>query len=70
MSATVLLGVPRIILLGGAIAALVAAITLTLKITQPKVTVPRAALAAPAKPLDPAILGTHLQKMREEMVLP
>jgi hypothetical protein len=75
MSATNLLGMPRTILLGGTIAVLVAATALTLKITQTnvtlhKVTLPRAALAAPAKPLGPAILSTHLQKMREEMALP
>jgi hypothetical protein len=70
MSATILLGVPRTILLGGAIAVLVAATALTLKITQPKVTLPRAAVAASAQPLDPAILHGALQKLRDEGALP
>jgi hypothetical protein len=70
MSATILLGVPRTILLGGAIAVLVAATALTLKITQPNVTLPRAAVAASAQPLDPAILHAPLQKLRDEGALP
>ena len=70
MCATNLLGVPRIILLGGAIAMLVAATALTLKITQPKVTLPRAAVAASAQPLDPAILHGGLQKLRDEGAFP
>ena len=70
MSATILLGVPRTILLGGAIAVLVAATALTLKITQPKVTLPRAAVAASAQPRDPAILHGALQKLRDEGALP
>ena len=73
MSATNLLGVPRNILLAGAIAVLVAA-ALTLKITQPKVTLPRAAVAAPAQPVDPAILAGplhgSLQRSRDVMALP
>jgi hypothetical protein len=72
MSATILLGVPRVILLGGAIAVLVAATALTLKITQPKltkITLPRAAVAS-AQPLDPAILHGFLQRGRDEMALP
>ena len=60
MSATNLLGAPRNILLAGAIAVLVAATALALKITQPKVTLPRAAVAAPAQPVDPAILAGPL----------
>ena len=70
MSATNLSGVPRTILLGGAIALLVAATAFTLKITQPKVTLPRAALAVPAQPVDSAILHAHRQQFRDEMPLP
>jgi hypothetical protein len=68
--------IPRTILLGGAIAALVAATALTLKITQPKVTLPRAAVAAPVGPVHPAPESTpwqfnkHWQDLREEMALP
>jgi hypothetical protein len=67
---------PRSILLGGAIAALVAAAALTLKITQPKVTLPRAAVAAPTAPIHPAPLSTPgqfnkpWQDLREEMAWP
>jgi hypothetical protein len=49
---------------------LVAAAALTLRITQPKVTLPRAAVAAPAQPVDPAILHAHRQRFRDEMPLP
>jgi len=74
MSTTILLGMPRIILSGGAIAVLVAATAITLKITQPKVTLPRAAVAAPAQPVDPAILAGplhgSLQRSRDVMALP
>jgi hypothetical protein len=44
----------------GAIAMLVAATAFTLKITQPKVTLPRAAIAAPVQPVDAAILHVTL----------
>jgi hypothetical protein len=57
-------------LLGGAIAVLVAATALTLKITQPKVTLPRAALVASAQPVDPTILHAHRQRWRDEMPRP
>jgi hypothetical protein len=79
MSAIILSGVPRIILLGGATAVLVAATALTLKTTQPKltkITLPRAAIAAPAGPIHPAPLSTPWQfnkpwqDLREEMALP
>ena len=70
MSTTILLGMPSIILSGGAIAVLVAATAITLKITQPKVTLPRAALAASAQPVDPAILHGALQKLQSEGALP
>jgi hypothetical protein len=70
MSATNLLGVRRNILLAVAIAVLVAATALTLRITQPKVTLPRAAVAATAQPVDPAILHAHRQRFRDEMPLP
>ena len=61
MSTTILLGMPRIILSGGAIAVLVAATAITLKITQPKVTLPRAAVAAPVVPVHPAPESTPWQ---------
>jgi len=70
MPATNLSGVPRTILLGGAIALLVAATALMLKITQPKVTLPRAALAVTAQPVDPTILHAHRQQWRDEAPLP
>ena len=70
MSSTNLLGVPRNILLAVAIAVLVVATALTLRITQPKVTLPRAAVAAPAQPVDSAILHAHRQRFRDEMPLP
>jgi hypothetical protein len=73
MSATILLGLPRIILLGGAIAVLVAATAFTLATTRPKLTkltLPRATIAAPVQPLDPAILHGALQRSRDEMALP
>ena len=76
MFATNLLGVPRTILLGGAIVVLVAATALTLKITQPKVTLPRAAGAASTGPIHPAPLSTPRkfdkpwQNLREELALP
>jgi hypothetical protein len=76
MSAIILFGVPRTIWLGGAIAVLMAATALTLKITQPNVTLPRAAVAAPAGPIHPAPLSTPWQfnkpwqDLREEMALP
>ena len=72
MSATI----PRSILLGGVIAALMAASALTLKITQPKVTLPRAAGAASTGPIHPAPLSTPRkfdkpwQNLREELALP
>jgi hypothetical protein len=72
MSATM----PRSILLGGAIAALVAATAFTLKITQPKVTLPHAAVVAPAVPIHQAPLSTPWQfnkpwqDLREEMAAP
>jgi hypothetical protein len=49
---------------------LVAATAFTLKITQPKVTLPRAAIAAPVQPVDPAILHVHRQHFRHEMPRP
>jgi len=60
----------RIILLGGALAVLVAAgaTTLALKITKPQVA--QQQRAAPAVPIDPAILHQHLQNLSEEMALP
>jgi hypothetical protein len=70
MSATILLGVPRVVLLGGALVVLVAATGLTLKVTQPKVTLPRAAVAAPIQPVDPAILHAQLQRLRSDGALP
>ena len=70
MSATILLGVPRTILLGGALAVIEAATAITLKITQPKLTLPRAAVAAAAQPVDPAILHGALQKLRDEGASP
>jgi hypothetical protein len=70
MSATILLGVPRTILVGGTLAVIVAATAITLKITQPKVTLPRAAVAASAQPLDPTILHGALQKLRDEGAFP
>jgi hypothetical protein len=59
----------RIILLGGALAVLVAAgaTALTLKITEPEIAQQR---AAPAAPIDPAILHQHLQDLSAEMALP
>jgi hypothetical protein len=57
-------------LLGGALSVLVAATAFTLKITQPKVTMPRAALATPVQPVDPAILHTRFQKLRSDAALP
>ena len=41
-----------------------------LKSTQSKVTLPRAALAAPAQPVDPATLHGALQKLGSEGALP
>jgi hypothetical protein len=41
-----------------------------LKSTQSKVTLPRAALAAPAQPVDPATLGGALRKLGSEGALP
>ena len=52
------------------LAVLVAATALALKITQPKVTLPRAALSASAQPVDPAILHGALQKLQSEGALP
>jgi len=66
MSATI----SRRILLGVAIAMLVAATAFTLKITQPKVTLPRAAIAAPVQPVDAAILHVHRQHFRHQMPRP
>jgi hypothetical protein len=55
----------------GAVLAMLAVTALTLKLTQPKVTLPRAAVAAPpVQPIDPAILHTHFQKLRTEGALP
>jgi len=45
------------------------AITLAFK-TKPEVAQHRAALAAPAEPIDPAILHQHLQDLSAEMALP
>jgi len=59
----------RIILLGGMLAILAAAgaTTLAFKTIKPEVAQQR---AAPAEPIDPAILAEHLQHFREEMPLP
>jgi hypothetical protein len=59
----------RIFLLGGMLAVLVVAgaTTLGLKLTKPVVAQHH---TDPAVPIDPAILGKHLQDMREEMTLP
>jgi hypothetical protein len=55
----------KFIVLGVALAMLSAgAITIAFKVTH------RAALAAPAQPVDPAILHGALQRSREEMTLP
>jgi hypothetical protein len=60
----------RFILLGGLLALLaVGAITLA-KLPNSAAAQHHAALVAPAKPLDPALLITLLQKAREEMALP
>jgi hypothetical protein len=58
----------RIILLGGAVAMVVAvaATTLVFKVTKPQV----AQGAAPAETIDPVILTKHLQNIQEEMTLP
>jgi hypothetical protein len=60
---------PRIFLLGGMFAIVVAAgaTTLALKVTRPEAT---SRGAVPAEPVDPAILSKHLQKSPEEMTLP
>jgi hypothetical protein len=62
----------RIVLLGGMLGVFVAAgaITLAFKTTKPEVAQHRAALAAPAEPVDPVILHQHLQNLLEEMALP
>ena len=55
----------KFIVLGVALAMLSAgAITIAFKLTH------RAALGAPAQPVDPAILHGALQRSREEMTLP
>ena len=41
-----------------------------LKSTKPKVTLPRAALAAPPQPVDPPSLGGALRKLGSEGALP
>jgi hypothetical protein len=56
----------RIILLG---VLLVTAGVIALVFRVPKQVV-AVQLASPVEPMDPAILRTHLQKMREEMALP
>jgi hypothetical protein len=62
----------RIILLGGMLAVVAAAgaTTLAFKITKPEVAQHRAALVAPAAPIDPATLHQHLQDLSAEMALP
>ena len=59
----------RIFLLGGMLAALMAAgaTTLALKLTKPVVAQQR---TAPAERIDPAILNKHLQNLPDEMTLP
>ena len=59
----------RIILLGGMLAILAAAgaTTLSFMTIKPEAVVQR---ATPAEPVDPAILRTHLQKLRTEGALP
>jgi hypothetical protein len=59
----------RIFLLGGMLAALVAAgaTTVALKLTKPVIARQHTDAAVP---IDPAILSKHLQNMREEMTLP
>jgi hypothetical protein len=55
----------KFIVLGVALAILAAgAITTAFKLTH------RPALAAPAQPVNPAILKEHLQKLRDEGALP
>jgi hypothetical protein len=55
----------KFIVLGVALAILTAgAITTAFKLTH------RPALAAPAQPVNPAILKEHLQKLRDEGALP
>ena len=60
---------PRIFLLGGMLAMLLAAgaTTLALKATKPEVA-PQS--AATAEPIDPPVLSKHLQRLPEEMTLP
>jgi len=62
----------RIILFGGMLALLAAAgaTTLAFKTIKPEVVQHRAALVAPAAPIDPAILHQHLQDLSTEMALP
>ena len=54
----------KFIVLGVALALLAAGTTVAFKLTH------RPALAAPAQPLDPAILHGFLQRGRDEMGLP
>lgn len=54
----------KFIVLGVALAILAAGTTVAFKLTH------RPALAAPAQPLDPAILHGVLQRSRDEMALP
>jgi hypothetical protein len=54
----------KFIVLGVALAMLVAGTTVAFKLTH------RPALAATAQPLDPAILHGALQRSRDEMALP
>jgi hypothetical protein len=70
--ATILSGVPRIILLGGAIALLVAAGAFTLGFKLPKSAAAQhhAALAVSAQPVDSAIVHAHLQRFLDEMPRP
>jgi len=69
---TILSGVPRIILLGGAIALLVAAGAFTLGFKLPKSAAAQhhAALTLPAQPVDSAIVHAHLQRFLDEMPRP
>ena len=69
---TILSGVPRIILLGGAIAVLMAAGAFTLGFNLPRSAAAQhhAALAVPAQPVDPAIVHAHLQQFLDEMLRP
>jgi hypothetical protein len=59
----------RIILLGGMLAILAAAATITSAFRTIKPEAPQQFVVSPEQ-VDPAILTTHLQKSRGEMVLP